>query len=138
MMNSKPMFFEFDTDDRSAVTSASCRFFAEHCIEQLMAVIKLQRNALQEAVDCGMVPISSAKEGGAARHSQQVIVADKIREALALQPADVELVEVGSFVMHEDKIGNRYPSSQMSYNYDDFEIADINKLYTIKTKADTK
>ena len=39
--------------------------------------------ALIEAVDCGMVPTSSAKEGGAARHSRQVEVADMIRAAIA-------------------------------------------------------
>jgi len=25
-------FFEFDTDDKSSVTSASCKLFAEHCV----------------------------------------------------------------------------------------------------------
>jgi len=39
--------------------------------------------ALKAAVDCGMVPISSASEGGAARHSRQVEVADMIRAAIA-------------------------------------------------------
>lgn len=39
--------------------------------------------ALQAAIDCGMVPISSVKEGGAFRHSRQVEVADMIRAALA-------------------------------------------------------
>lgn len=39
--------------------------------------------ALQAAIDCGMVPISSAKEGGASTHSRQVHVADQIRAAIA-------------------------------------------------------
>jgi len=39
--------------------------------------------ALQEAITCGMVPISSAAEGGAAKHSRQVVVADMIRAAIA-------------------------------------------------------
>ena len=39
--------------------------------------------ALMAAVDCGMVPTSSAKEGGASRHSRQVEVADMIRAAIA-------------------------------------------------------
>lgn len=39
--------------------------------------------ALMEAVDCGMVPISSASEGGASKFSRQVIVADMIRAAIA-------------------------------------------------------
>ena len=44
-------------------------------VEELTAV-------LQAAVDCGMVPITSALEGGAARFSEQVRVADLIRAAL--------------------------------------------------------
>lgn len=39
--------------------------------------------ALVEAVECGMVPISSAEEGGAMRHSRQVRCADMIRAAIA-------------------------------------------------------
>ena len=40
-------------------------------------------SALDAAVECKMVPISSAKEGGAARHSIQVQVADQIRSVIA-------------------------------------------------------
>lgn len=39
--------------------------------------------ALQEAVKSGMVPKSSAKEGGANKYSNQVRVADMIRSAIA-------------------------------------------------------
>lgn len=39
--------------------------------------------AIQAAIDCSMVPITSAKEGGAAKHSIQVHVADQLRTALA-------------------------------------------------------
>lgn len=39
--------------------------------------------ALEAAVECGMVPRSSAKDGGATRHVWQVIVADQIRAAIA-------------------------------------------------------
>lgn len=39
--------------------------------------------ALEEAVACGMVPISSATEGGAAKYSRQAQVADMIRAAIA-------------------------------------------------------
>lgn len=39
--------------------------------------------ALKAAVDCKMVPITSAKDGGAAKHSIQVQVADQIRAAIA-------------------------------------------------------
>ena len=38
--------------------------------------------ALQAAVECGMVPISSVSDGGASRHSRQVQVADMIRAAI--------------------------------------------------------
>jgi chromosome segregation ATPase len=38
--------------------------------------------AIQDAIDCGMIPITSAKEGGAAKYSIQVRTADKLREAL--------------------------------------------------------
>ena len=40
-------------------------------------------DALESAVDCGMVPSSSLKDGGAARHARQVHVADMIRAAIA-------------------------------------------------------
>ena len=39
--------------------------------------------ALKEAMACGMVPTSSALEGGAARYSRQARVADMIRAAIA-------------------------------------------------------
>jgi hypothetical protein len=38
--------------------------------------------ALEAAVACGMVPVSSAEEGGAAKFSEQVRVADTIRNAI--------------------------------------------------------
>lgn len=39
--------------------------------------------ALEEAIDCGMVPTSSAIDGGASAHSRQVRAADQIRAAMA-------------------------------------------------------
>lgn len=39
--------------------------------------------ALVAAIECGMVPTSSATEGGALKHVRQVHVADQIRAALA-------------------------------------------------------
>lgn len=39
--------------------------------------------ALKAAIECGMVPITSAAEGGAARYVKQVQVADQIRDAIA-------------------------------------------------------
>ena len=38
--------------------------------------------AIQDAIDCRMIPITSANEGGAAKYSIQVRTADKLREAL--------------------------------------------------------
>jgi hypothetical protein len=46
--------------------------------------------ALLAAVECGMVPISSAKDGGASAHSIQVRVADQIRAAIAKVMGEVE------------------------------------------------
>lgn len=39
--------------------------------------------ALEAAIECGLVPKSSAHEGGAMRHVRQVEVADMIRAALS-------------------------------------------------------
>jgi hypothetical protein len=39
--------------------------------------------AVEAAFACGMIPTTSASEGGAAKHSQQVRVADNLRAALA-------------------------------------------------------
>lgn len=47
------------------------------------AEIARLRGALQAAVDCGMVPSASAKDGAAFRGLRQVNVADQIRAALA-------------------------------------------------------
>jgi hypothetical protein len=50
---------------------------------QLVERVKELKGVLQEAVDCGMVPTSSAKDGGASKYSRQVHVADRIRAALS-------------------------------------------------------
>lgn len=39
--------------------------------------------ALEAAIECGMVPTSSAKEGGAMHYVRQAHVADQIRAAIA-------------------------------------------------------
>lgn len=48
--------------------------------------LKQQRDellaALKQAVDCEMVPTSSARDGGANRHVKQLRVADMIRDAI--------------------------------------------------------
>ncbi len=50
---------------------------------RLIAAAPELLEALLEAVECGMVPVSSAKEGGASAFSAQVRCADKIRAAIA-------------------------------------------------------
>lgn len=50
---------------------------------RLIAAAPELLEALKAAIDCGMVPVSSASEGGAAAHSIQVRVADQIRKAIA-------------------------------------------------------
>ena len=106
----------------------ACQSLNDKRIEQLLAVIAKKDEALQAAVDCGMVPISSAKEGGAARHSQQVIIADKIREALALHPADVEMVESG----YLDEFDN-FEKSIKPWMQEEPNVT-WQPVYTIKTK----
>ena len=49
----------------------------------IMAAAPDLLEALQEAVECGMVPVSSAKNGGANSHVRQLHVADMIRAAIA-------------------------------------------------------
>lgn len=46
------------------------------------AVVQQLVDAIQAAIDCGMVPLSSVADGGAAKHSIQVRVADQLRAAL--------------------------------------------------------
>ncbi|MDR6768655.1 hypothetical protein J2W88_003959 [Acidovorax delafieldii] len=50
---------------------------------QLLERVKELEGALHAAVDSGMVPTSSASDGGASKYSAQVHVADRIRAALA-------------------------------------------------------
>lgn len=51
-------------------------------IKELEAQLERYREAVQAAIDCGMVPSSSAKDGGAAKYGEQVRVADMLRAAL--------------------------------------------------------
>lgn len=50
---------------------------------RLIAAAPELLEALQEAIDCGMVPSSSCSDGGASKYSRQVQVADMIRAAVA-------------------------------------------------------
>jgi len=61
---------------------------AEQLALKLQAERDAMKSALQAAVDCGMVPTSTAKNGGASKHSRQVQVADQIRAALLPNTGD--------------------------------------------------
>lgn len=50
---------------------------------RLIAAAPELLEALKEALACGMVPVSSANEGGAVMYSEHVRVADMIRAAVA-------------------------------------------------------
>lgn len=51
--------------------------------DQLVGRVKELEGVLRDAVDCGMVPKSSAADGGASKYGAQVLVADRIRAALS-------------------------------------------------------
>lgn len=57
--------------------------FPHEANARLIAAAPELLEALLEAVECGMVPISSVKDGGASTHSRQVRCADMIRAAIA-------------------------------------------------------
>lgn len=107
-------FFEFDTDDRSTVTSASCRFFAEHCIEQLLAVIAKKDEAITHAL---------REHGGFTIKGETERIC---RDALAIKPENVGLVECG--VIDQGSMIEWNPGA---LTYLKFRT----KLYTIKTKG---
>jgi hypothetical protein len=70
-----------ELEDRLEAVTSECHSHLENLNERDGRVLELER-ILTAAVDCGMVPISSAKDGGAASHSLQVKVADLIRDVL--------------------------------------------------------
>lgn len=109
-------FFEFDTDDKSTVTSTSCKLFAEHLIADLLAVIELHRQAFQW--------ISENDD------SAYYVCEKKAIEALAITPKSVELVEVGELNVVGNEVGTGcIPYIQITNH------SSLGKLYTIKQKG---
>ncbi|MDC7800258.1 hypothetical protein PQS91_10405 [Stenotrophomonas geniculata] len=79
------MIWASDLDHRPVLV-ANVPFTRDPRVEadaRLIAAAPELLDALIEAVECGMVPISSAKEGGASAFSAQVRCADRIRAAIA-------------------------------------------------------
>lgn len=70
-----------EDDDGTAKPVATMVMGVENA--RLIAAAPELLEALMEAVECGMVPITSAREGGAATHSRHVRCADQIRAAIA-------------------------------------------------------
>lgn len=57
--------------------------FPHEANARLIAAAPDMLSALSAAVESGMVPVSSMKDGGASKYSRQVEVADQIRAAIA-------------------------------------------------------
>ena len=69
------------------------RFMAQYCtIEdaRLISAAPEMLEALEAAIECGIIPKSSAREGGANRHVRQAHVADMIRSAIAKAKGETE------------------------------------------------
>lgn len=64
-------------------TTSSKRYEEGLANARLIAAAPELLEALVKAVECGMVPTSSVKDGGASKHSQQVRCADMIRAVIA-------------------------------------------------------
>lgn len=114
----------------------ACQSLNDKRIQQLLAVIELQNDALKAAdkfisngIDLGYIRMPDADTPDPAHKTPSIV-----KNAISIKPENVELVEVGDFAIHEDKVGTRYPSQRMAYGYDEFKIGEINKLYTIKHK----
>lgn len=70
-----------------------CKFYIDdkgeaEATARLIAAAPELLEALHQAVECGMVPTSSTKDGGANKHVRQIQVADMIRAAIAKATGD--------------------------------------------------
>lgn len=134
--------YKDDDVDTAYWSWQACQSLNDKRIQQLLAVIELQRQAINQAINDMAVSVGMVMlDGGMPTKEQTQKVIDiskpdsdigKLKQALAIKPEDVELVEVG--YVKEEKIADWMPSAELSveYNYDGFNAGD--KLYTIKTK----
>jgi len=65
------------------VTQNNITITSREANARLIAAAPELLEALQAAVECGMVPTSTVKDGGANKYARQVQVADMIRAAIA-------------------------------------------------------
>lgn len=127
-------FFKFDTEDRSIVTSTSCKLFAEHLIADLLAVIAKKDeaiNGLLNAVENGTwcYETSDCGDDGSYIGNAVSLDSDEVKNAenaLALTADDVELVEVN----HVDYVEVDPAHYDVVSTLDDGE-----KLYKIQMKG---
>lgn len=83
-------------DNARLIAEAGTVFHETQCTpRQLVERVKELEGALRDAVDCGMVPKSSAADGGASKYSAQVLVADRIRAALSKALPNAAAKEAG-------------------------------------------
>lgn len=75
--------YSIEDDGFESLPFAACKHHDQEANARLIAAAPELLEALKAAIDCGMVPITSASEGGASKHSRQVQVADTIRAAIA-------------------------------------------------------
>ena len=105
----------FTPSEHQAAQSSwhACQAINDKRIQQLLAVIELQREALRKI----------CRDADSRAYAEQI--AD---EALAIKPEDVELVEVGEADF--DK-----PAGTVNLDIYNIDFDGLHKLYTIKTKG---
>ena len=75
-----------DVQDETTLVEGKYQTVADNvsnCDADLIAAAPDLYEAMKAAIECGMVPKSSAKEGGAMRYVKSAHVADQIRAAIA-------------------------------------------------------